>query len=250
MLSTPGLFLMRGTTIDRRLAALAPWVCVSVHAVALVMLAVFLKPGTLVEADPTSRAHYIASHVVAWTIGWSMWILSAVSLVGFYAWWRSRLTPKQTLSPAQNRFRSNLATFAVVITAIGMLCDLSGEGALMLLLVERIPKLPAGSNPAADLASFTKIERAFTLLSAGAANGLYTLGGILLTLITPDLPRWIRVAMWVTWAAGIGMTLAALANNTAGMVLSTAVLFPPFLVWVAWMGARWPGMSSAQRRRA
>ena len=35
--------------------------------------------------------------------------------------------------------------------------------------------------------AFMRIERDFTLLSAGAANGLYTVGGILLTLITPEL---------------------------------------------------------------
>ena len=31
------------------------------------------------------------------------------------------------------------------------------------------------------------LSAAFTLLSAGAANGLYTIGGILLTLVTPGL---------------------------------------------------------------
>jgi hypothetical protein len=53
------------------------------------------------------------------------------------------------------------------------------------------------------------------------------------------LPKWVRVSMWITWLSGIGMTVAAIANSTPGMALTTAVLFPPFLVWVAWMGARW-----------
>jgi hypothetical protein len=54
--------------------------------------------------------------------------------------------------------------------------------------------------------------------------------------------------MWITWIAGIGMTVAAVANHTAGMVVSTAALFPPFLVWVAWMGAKWPAVSPVERK--
>jgi hypothetical protein len=120
-----------------------------------------------------------------------------------------------------------------------MICDFSGEGSLILL--------PVHSPDTRELARGTNIERAFTLLSAGAANGLYTVGGIMLTLITPGLPKWVRAAMWITWVAGIGMTVSAVANHTPGMVLTSAALFPPFLVWVVWMGARWPAVSLAER---
>ncbi len=224
-----GLFLIRGTPFGRRVASLAPWQCVVTHVTALAMLAVVLQPGTLAEPDLSARATYIASRATGWTIGWSTWILAAVSLVGFYAWWGSRLSDRRT----------NIAIFAVVITAFGMVCDFTGEGALILLLVDRLANTTDGSFGTPELARAANIERAFTLLSAGAANGLYTVGGIMLTLITPSLPKWVRALMWVTWFAGIGMTAAAIANNTAGMLVSTAVLFPSFLVWVAWMGAKW-----------
>ena len=92
---------------------------------------------------------------------------------------------------------------------------------------------------AAAVAEFVKVERIFTLLSAGAANGLYTLSGMLLTLITPNLPGWVRAAMWGTWLGGGVMTAAAAVNWVGGIVSSTAVLFPVFIVWMAWMGARW-----------
>lgn len=225
-----GLFLVRGTFVSRKLTALAPWLCVAVHAAGLVMLAVFLKPGSLMETDAMVRATYIAGHVTSWTIGWSTWMLAAATLVGFYAWWGGKLAEGQT---------AGIATFAVVITAIGMVCDFSGEGSLILLLVDRLPTPAGGSVAGWDTAPFASVERAFTLSSAGAANGLYAVGGILLTLATPDLPKWIRAGMWITWLAAIGMTVAALANHTIGMAISTALLFPPFLVWVAWMGIRW-----------
>jgi hypothetical protein len=232
-----GLFLVRGTVLGRWIAWLAPWLCVAFHAAALVMLAVCLQPGTLIEPDLAARATYIASHVAAWTIGWSMWILAAVSLVGFYAWWGSRLTVGQTFSSAKPR--TIIAILAVIITAFGTVCDFSGESSLILLLVDRLANAANGSLTTLELARVGHIERAFTLLSAGAANGLYTVGGIMLTLLTPGLPKWVRAAMWITWLAGIGMTVAAIANSTPGMVATTAVLFPPFLVWVGWMGAHW-----------
>jgi hypothetical protein len=235
-----GLFLVRGTAVARRIASLAPWLCVAIHALALVIMAAYLRPGTLIESDPSARATYIASHATAWTIGWSLWILAAVSLVGFYTWWGSRLGKQHT----------TVAVLAVIITAFGMVCDFSGEGALILLIPDRLADAINNSFSSLELARANNIERAFALLSAGAANGLYTVGGIMLTLVTPGLPRWVRAAMWLTWLAAIGMSVAAVANSTPGIVLTTAAVFPPFLVWVTWMGARWPGASVAERSRS
>jgi hypothetical protein len=148
-------------------------------------------------------------------------MFAAATLVGFYAWWGNRLAAR------------GVALVAVMITAIGMICDFSGEGLLALLLVERA--LTIGEDPAA----FAGVERTFTLLSAATANGLYTIGGALLTLATAGLPPWIRLAMWGTWLAGAGMTAAAVVDSVSGMVFSAVVLFPLLLTWMAWMGARW-----------
>ncbi len=59
-----GLFLVRGTAIGRRLAALAPGLCVAVHAVALAMLATVLRPATLIQTDAvgTRPLHRRARH--------------------------------------------------------------------------------------------------------------------------------------------------------------------------------------------
>jgi hypothetical protein len=141
--------------------------------------------------------------------------------VGFYAWWGSQLTARTA------------ATAGVVVTAFGTVFDFCGEGLSILLLVERAATVTESA------AAFTSAERSFTLLSAGAANGLYTLGGLLLMLATPDLPRAIRAAMWMTWLAGIAMTLAGIMNHVGGMVASTVVLFPLLITWTIWLAARW-----------
>jgi hypothetical protein len=215
------LYLVRGTAFGRRLVTLAPWLCLAAHLVAIAMLAVVLRHGGLTESDAMIRGQFIAAHPTAWTLGWFAWMVAAATLVGFYAWWGSQLGAQ------------NIAIAAVLITAIGMVLDFSGESLLVLLLVERAAAI--GDNATA----FGGVERAFTLLSAGAANGLYTLGGVSLTLVTPDVPRWVLSAMWGTWSAGAAMTLAAFVNSIGGMVVSTALLFPLLIVWMTWMGARW-----------
>jgi hypothetical protein len=227
-----GLFLLRGTRVGRRIVALAPWICIVTHVAALVALAVWLQPGTLVEPVASTRAQYVSQHATAWSIGWAIWMAAAVSVTGFYAWWGGHLVRStENFSAVRVRRRTEvLATIAVVLCALGMVGDFSGEGLAILRLVE----LSAGNTD-----RYLSVERQFTLLSPGAANGLYTIGGVLLTLITPGLPRWVLWTMWITWLAGAAMTVAAVANNTPAIVASTAVLFPPLLACVAWMGARW-----------
>lgn len=214
-----GLFLLRGTRLGRRVGASAPWICLAVHAAAIVMLGVFLRHGTRVAADPLAQARYVGSHLTVWSIGWALWMAAAASLVGFYAWWGGKIGGGW------------LATSAVVLTACGMVCDFSGEGSALLRMVEHVS--------AFDRAAFSQIERQFTWLSAGAANGLYTLGGAILTLLTPNVPRWVRWAMGLTWLAAAAMTVAAVVGSTGGLVVATVIVFPLLSLWVAWMGLRW-----------
>lgn len=76
-----------------------------------------------------------------------------------------------------------------------------------------------------------------TLLTGGAANGLYTMAGILLTLSTPSLSPWMKRWAAVVWTCGAGVTIFTVTGFLPGLVASTAglmILFPPF----AWMLGR------------
>ena len=196
-------FLLRGT---RALRA-APWLCAGLHAAAMLVLLLVLRHGGQAGDDPVA---FVREHTVAWRAGWAVWMASAMSLVAFYAWWGGR--------------------GAVLLAAAGMACDLAGEG----LFIGRLTEV---TDP--DL--FASVLQRGTLLTAGAANGLYTLGGVLLTLRSRGLPRPVLAAQWVTWAAGGAMTVSALAGSTAGLVASSAVLFPLLVAWTAWMALRWRG---------
>jgi hypothetical protein len=207
------------------------------------MLGAFLHQGTQTEVDVFARAQYISRHPALWTIGWATWMAAAASLVGFYAWWGSEVDTNSRMGVGANRPSttvSTVATIAIVIAAVGMVIDFSGEASGVLRLTERLP-LPVQIVAARDwdAAPFIQVERDFRLCSTGAANGLYTVAGVMLLLVTIGLPGWVRGLMWSTWIAGVAMTVAAIFNNLPGMVISTAVLFPMLLVWVAWMGVRW-----------
>ncbi len=223
-----GLFLIRGKQLADALSRLAPWICAAMHALALAAMAFILQPGTLVVTSVAERSRYVAEHAAAWSAGWAVWMLAAMSLVGFYAWWGSKLSAPTA------------AIAGVLLAACGMVFDLSGEGLSTLTLVEQAQAaVGANSSALTNAAGYENLERTITLFTAGASNLFYTLGGIVLTLATPNLPRWIRAAMWTTWIAGLAMTLAGVTNHVSGMVATTAVLFPLLIVWTAWMGARW-----------
>ena len=220
------LFLVRGTPFAKRLEKLAPGASVALHVLGMVAIVLVLKPGTIVESDPVMRARYISEHSTSWSLGWGIWMLAALSLVGFYAWWGARLRSWP------------VATAGVMLAAAGSVFDLSGESLSVLVLVEQsVPEL--GDVTLWDQATFTWSERLATLLTAGAANALYTLGGFVLMLQTENLPGPVRAAMWATWLAGAGMTVAAVFDHVTGMMASTSILFPLLIVWTGWFGFCW-----------
>ena len=197
----------------------APWLCAGLHVLGLAALALVLKDGTGLEADVYRRAQYIAKNTAVWRAGWAIWMVAALSLVGFYTWWATRLP------------RNGWRAAGVLFAAAGMACDLAGEGIFMSVLVERAVQ--------GDFPGLSEAQRQGILLTAGAANALYTIGGVILTLQTADLPRWVGRAMWATWLAGAAMTVCALLDRVTGLVVSSAVLFPLLIAWTVWMALFW-----------
>jgi hypothetical protein len=217
-----GLFLLRDSAAFDWLCRRAAALCCAAHLVALAATP-WLWRGSV--GAPPERHAWITLHLPWWRLGWAAWMLAAASLVGLLAWWGARLGAVR------------LATVAVSVAFLGLVCDLSGEGLLALALLDP----PAGS---ATLDHLVRIDRWARWLTAGAANGLYTAGGIVLTVATPDgsLPAWVRGALWLTWLGGAAMSLAAVGGRPQSLALASAVLFLSLLAWSGWMavsGERW-----------
>lgn len=205
-----GLFLLEGTRLAERLRALAPYAAAGLHALAAVALLLFMRPGTEVVADSAARARYITQNPLLWRGGWAVWMLAALSLLAFYAWWGARL----------RRPRAVLAALGLAV--VGLVCDLLAESLYIAWLPEHIEAL----------------QRAASLISGAGANGFYTAAGVVLTLATAGLRGWGRAWTWALWACGLALTAATLLNFAPGMALAGGALMALLVPWFVWMGRR------------
>jgi len=202
------LFLVDGTRAGAAIRRAAPAVCAVLNLVAMVAMAAWLRFGTELIPLPVDRVSYITTHAAVWRAGWGIWMAAAVSLVAFYAWWAGHL-------------RESAWTFAAVaIAAVGLACDLGGES----LLVGWLPR------------DYDRVAPIATQLTGTAANGLYTLAGVILTLRTPFLGRTLALLTWAVWLAGAAVTAGTLLRLPMAIAVSTTTLFALFCPWVLLLG--------------
>lgn len=165
-------------------------------------MAFVLAPATPLLADAAERYAYVQTHLPAWQLGWSIWIAAALSLLWFYFWWRGRI---------------GASYVPVAIATIGFVADVSSE--TMLILYDETTALVAFA------------------LTGVVANGLYTIGGIWLTLAT-RLTAAERIWAAVMWAAGITLSLATLTGLYLTAAVATAVLFALFCPWCVYLAVK------------
>ncbi|MEP6694433.1 MAG: hypothetical protein ABJB39_07300 [Chloroflexota bacterium] len=190
----------------KRAGIAPPIVCAALNFAAAFALLFVLAPATPLVADPVQRLTYIGTHLLEWRLGWLTWIAAALSLLSFDWWWRDRV---------------NGSYYALILGALGLIADVTAE---LILIVGGVESYIATSSFA-------------FALTGGIANGLYTLCGILLTRATPlDM----RERVWVTvmWAAGILLSVGALANIPLLTAASTAVLFALFCPWCVYLAVK------------
>lgn len=202
------MFLLEETAITRFLKRTAPYWCAALHAIAGAGTLLLLRGGSEAVTDIQQRIGYMDQHPDRWRVGWLLWMLAAISLAGFYAWWGSRIASRAALT-------------AFAIAALGLACDFAGESIYI------------GWIPRPD----TSLYRAASLLTAAAGNGLYTVAAIILTLTTPGLP--FRAVAWLAWASGIALTVFAILNIPMGVVIASGALMMLFIPWVVAVGVQW-----------
>lgn len=202
------LFLLDDTQIGARLRRVAPWACATLNLLAAIAMLFWLRGGTEAIPSFSARASYIVEHAVLWRAGWLIWMIAALSLVAFYAWWGSWIPSSRT------------AIAAFLIAIAGLIFDLFAEALFVGWLPERIEVLgPLGS-----------------LLSGAVANGLYAIAGAVLTLGMPSLGGSLRIWAWTIWITGFGLTACTLIGNVTGVALATAILMGLLCPWVALFG--------------
>lgn len=187
--------------------------------VAIITLACFLMNGPMRGGLPlattlTDRITFISQHQTLWALSWFVWMLSALGLFVFCTILADEL-PK-----------SFLRTAGVAFVGLGIAPDLIAE----VLYAFVIPKvIIAGLNH--DLVAVLEIIAMH--LTGFLGNGLYNLGGLLLTCLAIKhavVQAW--VALWgvLAWLLGLLLSLSIALNalkaaeffTATSMVLSTA----------------------------
>jgi hypothetical protein len=186
----------------------AAWICAVVNGAAALALATVLAPGVSLASTPVG-ATYVADHLLAWRIGWVLWMAAALSLLAFFWWWGSRLGWRA------------VARLAVAVAAIGVAADVTAEAVL----------IGWTGDGTFDVGGPLRV-------SGIVANGLYSVAGAMLTATTGGLPRWLAQWSWTVWLLGLGLALAAAAGSDEGSRVLTATLFALFLPWLVVFGRR------------
>jgi hypothetical protein len=170
-----------------------------------------------VEPDAAARIAYITNNELLWQAGWVCWIAAALSLLGFYAWWGTRLR-----TWVDDDGAPRWGVWALGIASIGLVFDLTAES----LLIAWLPK------------DYNAVAPAASVLTGGLGNGLYTIAGAVLTLATPGLKGWFLVWTWAIWTAGFGLSIFTFAGNFIGVAICSALLFILFCPWAVVMGRK------------
>lgn len=180
----------------------APLLCAAVNLAATLVMAFVLAPATPIVSDAAERLAYVQLNLAAWRLGWAVWIAAALTLLWFYWWWRGRIGGSYV---------------PVALAAGGFVADVTSE--IMLI------RYDAATAPFAFL------------LTGVVANGLYTAGGIWLTLAM-RLDTVERIWTTVMWAAGITLSLATLAGLYQLAAIATAMLFALFCPWCVYLAVK------------
>lgn len=191
-----------------------------VHLIALLItLASFLMQYSMREGLPidntlSERIDFIAGNHIEWTLSWCIWMFAALGLFAFCAILADELR------------RTYLRVIGLASVAIGIAPDLIAEVIYAFVIPDTIHK---GFNQE----TIALLETIATYLTGYLGNGLYNLGGLLLTLLAyyqGILKRWVAAWGIIAWLLGLSLSASiALGSLSAAefftassMVLSTA----------------------------
>jgi hypothetical protein len=210
----PSLSPIAGVS-TRRLAGLA-WANVVLHGAGLAFAVLGMRPGTPL-VPLAERMAYLAGSPAGWMWGWGVWMLCSL-LFTAYMVFLERLLPGPPL----------LARLAVVLAAAGM-------GADLLCDVVQISVLPfAAAQGPSGTPLFLALERLASSGGLTVANGLYTVGVLLMTLCLRRIEKLGLPARVAGYGTVVGGTVMAVAGLVPSAALAAAATGPTILFYSVW----------------
>jgi hypothetical protein len=211
----PFLFYLVERLPQRR--AVIAWVCVGIHVGAcLGLLAV--RGGTEAVTDFAERQAWVKQWMPIWVAAWLVWSLASMSLLALIIVWSEGL-----LEFGVARMH---AIAGCLVVATGLACDLAGETVNVAWV----------TRPGQSVDDFARFARLYLWLGAGAANGLYCIGGLWLSLLAwrvGQLRGWLALLGFAMWTVGFGLTAATSIDHRVGMIVTGAGTMALFIPWAA-----------------
>jgi len=194
---------------------------VAVHIVACFGL-IWIRGGLEFTPDLFERFRWLQANPAKWVLVWWFWTISTLSLPAFMASWILLL---------RNRFKApNWTWWALAICLVGTACDVSGEAIYVAWI----------TRPERSFAEYQWATKAYYILSAGIANGLYCVAGAILSYLSwklKFLKGMVSQFGFVMWLIGMSLTVFAFLFHSYGVLISgglTMLLFIPWAFWVGW----------------
>lgn len=186
-----------------------------------------MHPGLPVGADLAARMAYINANLTLWQLGWLSWMAAALSLLAFAVMLSTELQPGAARQ------------YGVLLVALGMAPDLMAETLYAFVM-------PAVTNPA--LLQF--IDSLAMHLTGFLGNGLYNLGGMLLTLALlkqqPALRLWLYPGI-IAWLLGLGLSVTIALQQLKLAEFFTASSMTLSTLWFAAIAYKLWGSSLVRR---
>ena len=194
----------------------------SIHVIVVIIaLACFLMNGPMrgglpIDNSLEERLAFIAGNGFIWSITWFAWMLSAIGLFVFCAILADELKP------------NILRTIGIALVGMGIAPDLIAEVIYAFVIPEVIDR-------ALDSQLVEVLEITAMHLTGYLGNGLYNLGGLLLTVVACQqgiLRVWIAIWGITAWVLGLMLSLSVAIGSVKAAELFTAV---SMVLSTAWM---------------
>ena len=175
-----------------------------------------MRQGLPTGNTALDRAVFIAENSAIWTSFWGVWMLSAVGLFVFCTILADELKP------------SFLRTVGLSLVAMGIAPDLTAEVIYAFIL-------PDVANSDGGLTAFVLLESIAVHLTGFLGNGLYNLGGLLLTLLAFKagiLKNWIAFWGVTAWVLGLLLSVSIALDAMAAAEAFTAISMVLSTLWM------------------
>lgn len=194
----------------------------SIHVIVVIItVACFLMNGPMRGGLPldntvAERIVFIADNGVIWSLSWFTWMLSAIGLFVFCAILADELS------------KNFLRTIGIALVGMGIAPDLIAEVIYAFVIPEIIEK-QLDSNVVEVL------EIIAMHLTGYLGNGLYNLGGLLLTVLAINqgvLKLWIALWGVAAWMLGLMLSLSVAIGSIKATEIFTATAMVLSTTWM------------------